>query len=295
MIDPALAGDIGDGDQVFGHGPKICRDGDLLRGERPDLLHVWGFTVGPFVDRCTTAKYKAFCRKHGFFRSIHKEPKHAVIGHFSDLRAGQVPFIEDLLYFSLSAFLDDHQHALLAFAEQQFPGLHVLLALGDLVEINAHAHTALSAGFGGGADDAGGPHVLHADKCTGRDHFQAGLQQFLLLEGVPHLNGGQVLGAVFRDISGSKGGAADSVLAGGGAHDEYRISLPFGCGADGFTHFHNAYTHSVYERVGMIAGFEINFSANGRHTETVTIMADAMHDPADEVLCLGVLEISETQ
>ena len=59
------------------------------------------------------------------------------------------------------------------------------------------------------------PHVLHANDGGGLRKLEGRFEEELLLEGVAHLHGGQVVCAFFGDVFGRKRRALNAVLAGG--------------------------------------------------------------------------------
>ena len=147
------------------------------------------------------------------------------LGHFADVGGVQVPFFENRLDLRLAAFLHDDQHALLAFGEENFVGIHAGLALGDLVQLDVDAGAAARGRLAGGAGQPRRAHVLDADDEAGDGHhFEAGLEQKFFHERVALLDGGAVGGAFGGKFAGGKAGAAEAVAPGGGADVINRIA-----------------------------------------------------------------------
>ena len=117
---------------------------------------------------------------HDLSTVFHHHP--AAVGHDANLRPRQVPLVENPLYFLFAALVNDDQHALLRFAKHDFVGRHVRDPLRNLAQIN------LDAGAGAGGGFASGTGQTRRAHGAGGEQLQAGFQQQLFHERVPHLH-----------------------------------------------------------------------------------------------------------
>ncbi len=60
-------------------------------------------------------------------------------------------------------------------------------------------------------------------------------------------------------------------------------------------YFHNTHAHGVHQGVGAVAVFKIYFTANGGYAKAVAIVADAVYDAFQQVLCFFIVKVTETQ
>ena len=248
-----------------------------------------------FVHGGTAAEHQAFRRDIAFQLAVHVIAHPAGIGNHANLRVGDFPFVEHGFSGRFHAFLHHNQHPLLAFAEQDFPGLHIGLAQRNLVQPHIHARAALGAHFAGGTGDAGSAHVLDAHHSSGGNQLHGRFEDKLFPEGIAHLHAGQVVGCVFADILGCESRSVDAVFAGCRTEDIHRIARPVGCGAYGFAHFHQAYAHRVDEDIGFVAVVEIHFTTDGRNAECIAVITDAFHHAFEEPLGAFSFDIAEAQ
>ena len=202
---------------------------------------------------------------------------HNVVGgDNANLGAVEAPLGEDVDDLLLAAFLSDEQHALLGFGQHDLVGGHTGLALGDEVELDAHAEFAARSHFAGGAGEAGGAHVLDAEDCSGLHGFEAGLEEQLLEEGVAHLDVGALLLGALGELLGGHGGAVDAIAAGLGSDIEDGISNPCRFCIKDLVFADEAEGEGVEERVSGVAGLETGFSAKVGDAEAVAVAGDAV-------------------
>ena len=71
----------------------------------------------------------------------------ARVGDFADDREIQFPFVENGLRKFLTAGLEHHEHALLAFRQHHFIGGHALFAAWHLVHVEDDARLAIGRHF----------------------------------------------------------------------------------------------------------------------------------------------------
>ena len=207
----------------------------------------------------------------------------------------EVPLLEDGLDLGLAALLDHDEHPLLALAQQDLKRLHVGLPFRHEVQADVHANTATTAHLRCGASDARSAHVLHADHGVSRSELQRRLQEELLLEGIAHLHGGQVVRTVLGDVLGSERGPLDAVFSGIRTDDVDRVARPACLGADDAVRFDQPHAHSVDQRVDLVHRVEIDLSTHNGHTKAVSVVADAAHHTVEQPLGLRVLEVTEAK
>ena len=86
------------------------------------------------------------------------------------------------------AGLDDGQHPLLGLRGHHLEGRHAGLAAAHRGHVHVHAHAGPGGRLTGGTGQAGPAEVLDADHEAGVQQGEAGLDEALLLEGVPDLH-----------------------------------------------------------------------------------------------------------
>ena len=134
------------------------------------------------------------------------------IRHHSNVRIGQIPFLQHLFHFLLSSLFDNHQHTLLAFAEQQLPTFHVGLTHGHFIQPNIHSHIGFRTHFTGRASNSRRAHILHSNYSARFDNLHARLQNQLLPERITHLNRWQIRDTVLTHIFRCESCTMNSVL-----------------------------------------------------------------------------------
>ena len=96
-----------------------------------------------------------------------EDPQVLGVGDLADDGGVEVPAVADRLDPLPLLRRHDGQHALLALADHDLPGLHVGLAQGHPVGVQVDAHLALGRHLAGRGGDAGGAQVLQRHE-TGR-------------------------------------------------------------------------------------------------------------------------------
>ena len=184
--DPALAGNAGVGKEPGQH-----RCGIGVRDRRQIKRCRRGEGSGfPEIERSVVGQRAGGNLDHDILAVA--DAHHAVVGDGADLRIGKIPFFEDSLHDILLTLLDDHKHAFLGLAEENLVGGLSLGALGHELDVDLDTGAATAGGLAGGAGQPGRAHVLDAGDGVGREELEAGLEQKLLADGIPHLDGGPV-------------------------------------------------------------------------------------------------------
>ncbi len=187
LPDPAFVGQRGVRQQARKRGDWIHRrhGGDVKRGGRSPFR---GFTM---VNRCFVGEGGGGNFRHN--GSILPNAHHAVVSDASDIGVGKIPFFKNFAHTILLALVNDDEHALLGFAEENFIRRHAIFALGDEAEINVNTVAAPTGRFAGRAGEAGGPHVLNARNSAACKQLQAGFKKKFFTERIADLHGRAIL------------------------------------------------------------------------------------------------------
>jgi hypothetical protein len=170
----------------------------------------------------------------------------------------------------------------------RFPGRHP-------VEVEFDPQSPLGGHLRAAAGEASGPHVLGRQHIPTLEGLQAGLDQALLQERIPHLHSGTVIEGGLGEFGAGETGPPHAVPAGGAAHIDHRIPGTDGAGADDVVGFHQPQGHGVHQRVAAVAGVERHLTAHGGHADAVAVVGDAGHHPLHQGGVAGILEGPEAQ
>src|SRR5215510_12162095 len=107
---------------------------------------------------------------------MHKKLKKSIACNLTNHRTGKVPFLKNFCHLSLPPFLNNKQHAFLAFTEQQLPCLHIFLSCRNLIKVYAHAYLAFCTHLRCRANDPCCAHILHTNYCTCLNDFETSLE-----------------------------------------------------------------------------------------------------------------------
>ena len=210
------------------------------------------------------------------------------VGNGADPGGVEVPFGEDPLDFAFPAPADDHQHALLRLGEQNFPaGIHAAFHFREHpVQLNFDPRPAPAGGLAGRAGEPGRAHILDSDhQIRHRHHFEAGLDQKLLHEGVSLLHRRPVGGAFLAQFLRSEGGPAEAVPAGGCPHVIDGIADPGRLAAPNLIVAEGAETKGIDQRVALVARVKIDIAAHRGNAHAISVMCDARDHAAQKPLC----------
>ncbi len=234
------------------------------------------------VDRCTSAQNQVLGRQVADQLSVPIVLHVGPCSNLADQGAVNIPLAKNGFHLSLAALLNHYEHALLRFRQKNFPGMHARLAGRNPVKMNPHAHLATCAHFGGRAGDARGTHVLHAHHGAGLGQLHGGLKKQLLLKGVAYLNRGYVVGGIFAQVFGCKGGSVDAVAARRRTDNVDGVAHPARLGADLLAHFNDSGRECIHQRILLVAVVKIDFAADGRNTKAVAVVANAFDHAVDQ-------------
>src|SRR5204863_9514059 len=110
---------------------------------------------------------------------------------------------------------------------------------------------------------------------VGCEEFEPGFEQQFLFEGIAYLHGRAIGARFFGQLAGGEGGARQTVATGFGADVEDRVADAAGRAArDLFVPQHSE-TKNIDERISLKAFVEINFPADGRNADAISVMCDA--------------------
>ena len=129
-------------------------------------------------------------------------------------RVGELPALADLLDRGQLLGPDDRDHPLLALGDHDLPGLHLLLAQRDAVEVDVDAGAA-ARHLGERRGEPGRAAVLQRLDEAALDELEARLDQLLARERVADLDRRPLVRVVLAELlAGEHARAADAVAAG---------------------------------------------------------------------------------
>ena len=112
------------------------------------------------VDRGIISELGRWDGGNGF--AVVFDNHHAVPGHLTHFGPWQIPLVENPFDLFLAAFVDNDEHPLLRFAQQDFVRRHVWRSLRHLGQVDLDAGSAASRCLTGRAGETGSAHVLNA-------------------------------------------------------------------------------------------------------------------------------------
>ena len=175
----------------------------------------------------------------------------------------------------------DGQHALLALADHDLPGLHVGLAQRHPVGVDVDAHLALGRHLAGRGGDAGGAQVLQGDELAPAQQVQADLEQLLLGEGVAHLHRRPLLfEGLVELLAGQHARAADAVAARLGAEQDHVVADAGRRAAHDLVVADQAHGHGVHQAVAAVGVLEVHLAADGGDAHAVAVARRCRPPPA---------------
>ena len=215
---------------------------------------------------------------------------HAVHGlgdHLADHLCVQVPLVQDRAHGLFFSARSHDEHPFLRFAQQNLIRRHSLLTHRDFQRVDHDAHVAALGHFGARRREAGCTHVLNRHDVPARDEFERRFEQELLGEGVAHLHARSLGIALVRKVLGRERCAMDSVAPRSRSHRDDRIAYSLGLGADQFILAENPHAHGVHEGIALVCSVEHDVTGDGGNAHAVAVIADSLHDAADEVTNAG--------
>jgi hypothetical protein len=145
------------------------------------------------------------------------------------------------------------------------------------------------------AGQAGRPEVLHRADRAGLQQLQAGLEQQLLEERVPDLDGRSLLLAGIVQLGRGERRPVDPVPPGRRPDDQDDIARVAGPRAGQLVLSGEAHAHRVDQRVLGVARVEEELTADGGDPDTVAVVGDAGHDAVEQVAVAVAIERSEAE
>ena len=289
LPDPALRGERRRGDQPLQAFERVA----VGKRSRVDFRFGVGTPPRPPVDRGLGDQRPDRDVGGDFSGAPQHQPPG--IGDPADHREVELPFLEDVAGRRLAAGAQDHQHALLAFAQHDLVGRHAALAHRHPVEIELDAEPAFAGHLDRGRRQPGRAHVLDRDDRILFHQLEAGLDQQFLGERVADLHGRPLLPGVAAELGRRHCRAVDAVAPGLRAdiNDEVsrprrrRIEDPVGAGETD--------AHRVDQDVAVVRGVELALAADRRHADAVAVAADPAHDAGQQVAGPRVVGAAETQ
>ena len=156
------------------------------------------------------------------------------------------------------------------------------LALRDFGEIDLDPGAAAAGGFAGRTSEPGRAHILNAGHGIGREQFETRFEEQLLFEWIAHLDGGPVFARFFGQFPRGKRGPGQSVPTRLRADIKNRIAHPAGRAARELLMPQYAEAKNVDQRIALETFVEINFAADGRDADAVSVMRDPGNHAGEE-------------
>ena len=113
-------------------------------------------------------------------------------------------------------------------------------------------------------------------------HFETGFEQKFFHERIAHLHRRPVGLRFLGEFPARKRRAREAILAGGAADVNDRIADAFSFAAFNLVVTNNAEAKRVDERIAIVRIIKINFAADGRNADAISVMRDAGHDAGKE-------------
>ena len=177
-----FAGDRRGIEQRQQHGIAVPGLGDLVKRQALGLPQPGGFLGRSIIKRRIFGQ--RLHRHFGHDLAVLLDAEHAVRRDRADPGDRNAPLPEDGDRLVFPSFLEDREHPLLGFAEQDFIGRHFRLALRDQRHIELDPRAATRRRLAGRANQPGGPHVLHPGHQSFPDQLKARLAQAFAKLGV---------------------------------------------------------------------------------------------------------------
>ena len=293
-IDPVLGGNAGPFEQLLQCLCGIIQIVDALQRVAAHIGKVSRFTRFAMINGRVISKLAG--RQIGHHFAVIFYHHLAGIGHKTDLRPRQIPFIEDPFHLFLAPLGHDDEHALLRFAQQHLVRCHAGAALRHLGQINLNPRAAACRGFASGTSEPGGTHVLNAGHGAGGQQFEAGFHAKLFHERITHLHRAALLfGRFFSQILRRERGPSQAIAAGGRAHVKNGIPHALGGTTRDLVMTQHAQRKGVHQRIPLVALVEINFTRHGRNTEAVAVMRNSAHHTTEKPPDFTVIELPESE
>ena len=223
-------------------------------------------------------------------------PEASGVGDAPDDRRADLPAVAQREHLVEVVGCHDRQHPLLALGREHLHRVHARLPMGRTGDVDVHAGAGLGRGLGRRARDAGGSEVLHPDREPRVEQREARLDELLLLERIPDLDGRSLgLAALLEAGRREDARAADAVAPGRRAEQHREVADALGAREHEPVDGERAEAEDVDERVVAVALVEDELAADGGHADRVAVAADPAHDALEEVTRPRVVERAETQ
>ena len=191
---------------------------------------------------------------------------------------------------------DDRHHALLRLAHEDLLRRERGVAQQHVLEVDAHARSAVGGELARRARDARGAEVLDRLDEFALVELQAALDEHLLGERVAHLHGGTLGRApIGEGVGGEDRRAADAVAAGARPEQHALVAGAGGVGELDVLVAHDADRERVDERVALVDGVEHRLAADVRQAQAVAVEADAARHAVHHACGVGVVDGAEAQ
>ena len=234
-------------------------------------------------------------RHLGHHLAVHAGPEDAVRRHPPDRDGVQLPLGEDLLDLRLPPPRDDEEHPLLRLGEEDLVRRHARLTLGDAVEVDLRPRSRAGGHLRCRAGETGRPHVLDADDGARRHRLKTRLEEELLGERVPDLDGRAPLRRPLVEGLRRHRRPVDPVAPRLRADVDEGVTHPVGPRPEDPPARGESDAEDVDEGVPRVRGRDRDLPPDRRAPEAVPVMRDAGHHPAQEVTAPGIVERPEPE
>ena len=208
---------------------------------------------------------------------------HGLVDDPTDRDRRQLEPREDRLDLRLPSRLDDQQHPLLGFGEQQLERVHEALAAGHAIEVDLRTTAASGGQLGKCAGQTGRAQVLHRDHRVGMRELETRLHQQLLQEWVTYLDRRAARVSILAQHRAGKRGPRDPVATGGRTHQQERVARARGARQRDLIVAGDAQAHGVDQRIAAVRRVEEELAPDVGNADTVAVARDPRYHAVEQV------------
>ncbi len=185
---------------------------------------------------------------------------------------------------------DDRDHPLLALRDHDLPGLHLLLAERNPVEVDVDP-AAAARHLRQGRGESGSAEILERLDEAALDELEARLDELVAGERVADLHRWALVRVLLAELLAREHArAADPVASGGRSEEEDDVACAGRSGAEHPLGGEEADAHRVHEAVVRVGRVEDGVSADRRDADAVPVVGNAGHRPLEMIVRLAEAE-----
>ena len=223
-------------------------------------------------------------RNIGFQHALMADHDAPGIGQLADHREIQFPFAENRLSLGLSAWLQDHQHAFLAFGQHHLISRHAFFTLRHRIHFKFDAHAALAGHLHAGTGEPRRAHILNGNNRIRCHQFHAGFDQQFFGERIADLHRRALFFRIGAEFRTRHRGAVDAIAARLGPHINNGIANTRRLGGENTISARNADRHGIHQRIAIIARVEIHLTTHRRHAHAIAVTTNTAHHTINDAL-----------